>query len=295
MKISPPNYTQTPNDLSESTFERCPHDKKNPYVMISREMAQDKSISPKAKGVLLYILSLPSDWKIYHSQLQDGLGIGEDYLNSSLEELIKAGYVDRSRAKINGIFQPYKYIIREFKKCSPNGENRPGSSGPENPVIYKKDILNKQTDIVCVATPPVAASPPKIETSVVKLMADKTEKTFRLDDFITWCVQENKKYTMEEINAGWQVFIDYRTPLREAFRFLEGTIDNLRKLKKVKQLDGEVKCPKKQKKPEENSTNQDLKKKCKNSSEETSMKDTLVHPFANWKQGLELPPRYRVS
>jgi hypothetical protein len=130
------------NPVNDPIFERCPHDKKNPYVMISREMAQDPSISPKAKGVLLYILSLPNDWKIYHSQLQKGLNVGEECLNSALEELIKEGYADRTREKINGMFQPYRYIIREFKKCSPDRVFRPGSSGPENPVLQSKEAIN---------------------------------------------------------------------------------------------------------------------------------------------------------
>ncbi len=134
---------------NEYYFERCIHDKQNPYVMISRQMAQDKSISPKAKGVLLYLLSLPPDWKIYHSQLQEALGIGEDYLNSAMEELIKTGYAERTRKRVNGIFQPYKYIIREFKKSLPDGISRTGSSGPVNPVLQSKegkntDIQNKQ-------------------------------------------------------------------------------------------------------------------------------------------------------
>lgn len=131
-------------NLKESTFQRSPHDRKNPYVMISREMAQDKSISPKAKGVLLYLLSLPSDWKIYHSQLQDGLGVGEDYINSALEELIISGYADRTRERVKGVFQPYNYTIREFKKSLPNGENRPGSASPENPALHKIDVEIKE-------------------------------------------------------------------------------------------------------------------------------------------------------
>jgi DNA-binding MarR family transcriptional regulator len=115
--------------------------------MISREMAQDKSISPKAKGVLLYLLSLPENWKIYHNQLQDGLGIGEEYLNSALEELIKAGYAERERKRVNGMYQPYSYTIREFKKCLPNRENQPGSSGPEIPVLQSTQDISSNEDI----------------------------------------------------------------------------------------------------------------------------------------------------
>lgn len=146
------------SSLNECTFQRCQHDRKNPYVMISREMAQDKSISPKAKGVLLYLLSLPTDWKIYHSQLQDGLGVGEDYINSSMDELLKSGYAERTRGRVNGQFQAYQYIIREFKKCLPDRENRPGSSGPENPGLQSnEDIHIKKT--TTAAPPPAAAAP----------------------------------------------------------------------------------------------------------------------------------------
>lgn len=147
----------------EPTFERCIHDRKNPYVMISREMAQDKSISPKAKGVLLYLFSLPADWQIYHSQLQKGLGVGEDYVNSAMDELLKNGYAERTRTRINGTYQPYTYKIREFKKCSPNGKtpfgscslqemppqcvlNQTGFTGPGNPGLHKKEeIHTKET------------------------------------------------------------------------------------------------------------------------------------------------------
>ena len=152
---------------TESYFQRCVHDRKNPYVMISREMAQDKSISPKAKGVLLYLLSLPPDWKIYHSQLQDGLGVGEDYVNSAMQELLDQGYAERTRERVNGTFQPYNYIIREFKKCLPNRENRPGSSGPVNPGLQSKEetssLQKKQQQQAAPAPAAVSFSKKKID------------------------------------------------------------------------------------------------------------------------------------
>jgi hypothetical protein len=104
-------------------------------------MFQDRSISPKAKGVLGYLLSLPNDWKVYHKQLMYALNIGEEYLNSAIEELINAGYIRRSRQRVKGVFQPYSYEIAEFKIFLPNGENQPGFSSPENPVLQKKKTL----------------------------------------------------------------------------------------------------------------------------------------------------------
>ena len=131
--------------MSDATFVRSKHDRQNPYLMISREMLQDKSISPKAKGVLCYLLSLPNDWIIYHAQLQQALGVGEDYLNSAMQELITEGYATRTRNKIKGVFQPYQYEFRELKICLPDRVSRAGLAGPENPALlsnieHKKEI-----------------------------------------------------------------------------------------------------------------------------------------------------------
>lgn len=144
---------------SEPLFEMCSFDSENPYCMVLRAMAQDPGISPKAKGVFLYLISMPPNWKIYHSQLRKALDIGEDYLNSAMEELVNQGYAYRTRERVNGSFRPYTYKLSqlkkfspkletgtgdELKKCSPNGVSRPGFPGPGNPVIDSKREENIQ-------------------------------------------------------------------------------------------------------------------------------------------------------
>ena len=141
---------------SQITFRRAKHDKQNPYVMISREMLHDKSISPKAKGVLCYLLSLPNDWKIYHTHLMNALDVGKDYLDSAIDELLASGYATRSRERVKGLFQPYQYEISEFKIFIPEREiplgelnrdemppqdsfNQSGLTAAENPHILKKE------------------------------------------------------------------------------------------------------------------------------------------------------------
>ena len=150
---------------NESYFERCPHDRENPYVMISKALLADTSISPKAKGILCYLLSLPKGWRIFHSHLKKSLSIGDDYINSAMDELIQAGYIDRTRERINGTFQPYKYNVREFKKFPPNGENRAGFPSPGNPVVINteinKELLKEQQQ--AGPLPPVVVSPDRIE------------------------------------------------------------------------------------------------------------------------------------
>lgn len=203
--------------MNQATFQRSLHDKENPYVMISREMAQDRTISPKAKGVLLYLLSLPSDWKVYHSQLEEGLGVGEEYITGAMDELISAGYADRSRERVKGLYQPYNYTIREFKKSLPNRENQPGSTSPVNQELQSKhSISTKET-----TTKTKAASP-----SVV-VFPEKEKKGFKKPAKIYDCLKKSPVpllvEDMEEISA--------RNAEEDVINGLEYTIANQEKIK----------------------------------------------------------------
>lgn len=150
------------NQNKDITIFRSPHDGQNPYVQILRAIFEDREISPKAKGILGYLLSRTDRWDIYHCQLQHALNIGEEYLNSALQELIDAGYARRTRIRIKGQFQPYRYEISESKKFLPNGEipsgdfsqcktppqhgfNQTGKTGPENPAVHNNDLHNNHS------------------------------------------------------------------------------------------------------------------------------------------------------
>lgn len=133
---------------NQPTITRSPHDRLHPFCQISNEMLHDRSISPKAKGILSYLLSLKDDWEIYHSHLMYALNCGETYLNSGLEELISAGYARRERKRNSkGHFTRYAYEISEFKRFLPNAENQPGLSSLDNTVLQRKnenEYLRKQ-------------------------------------------------------------------------------------------------------------------------------------------------------
>lgn len=117
---------------NDCTFVRELHDSEHPFVMINKEMLRDKSISPKAKGILCYLLSLPDKWIVYHHKVCEALDIGKDYLNRALNELEEAGYMMKTRERVNGTFQPYKYKFSEFKKFPPKRENRSGKPALNN-------------------------------------------------------------------------------------------------------------------------------------------------------------------
>ena len=67
------------------------------FTVIYNEVAQHKSMSMEARGLLLFMLSLPDDWDFHKSWLQDQcLGWGRDKLAKILKELEVCGYLIRT-------------------------------------------------------------------------------------------------------------------------------------------------------------------------------------------------------
>lgn len=70
--------------------------KENPYTQILNRTIEDDSISYKARGILCKILSKPSDWEVYISDLQTEHD-REKSVRSGIKELIDARYMQRYR------------------------------------------------------------------------------------------------------------------------------------------------------------------------------------------------------
>lgn len=94
------------------TIQRGKHDKENPYVMISRKMLRDPNISPKSKGVLCFLLSLPDNWKAHPKHVAMSLGVSKDQIYTVLKELISEGYATRTESK--GERGRFGHVLYEF-------------------------------------------------------------------------------------------------------------------------------------------------------------------------------------
>lgn len=97
------------------------------FVTVHKSFIFDNTLSAKAKGILLYFLSRPDDWQIYTSEVVKNMNDGQKSINSGINELIEAGYVERSRKrKVNGDFNGYEYLVYEKPRSireMPFGEN----------------------------------------------------------------------------------------------------------------------------------------------------------------------------
>ena len=104
--------------MNTENIIRVDHSKENPYLQLSRKTIRDVSIDLQAKGLLIYLLDKPNNWRIRPLALAKELNIGKDIVYRILNRLIAAGYIHRNVIKRNheGRFQSGAiYIVFEQK------------------------------------------------------------------------------------------------------------------------------------------------------------------------------------
>jgi len=89
-------------------------DRETPYLMMNKCAIYDNTLSFKAKGILVYLLSRPDDWQIYESEIVKHSIDGLASIRAGIKELIDKGYIVRQRKRNEGgKFQGYLYNVYE--------------------------------------------------------------------------------------------------------------------------------------------------------------------------------------
>jgi len=140
-------------------------------------------------------------------------------------------------------------------------------------------IYNKEDSSVCVNSPPVAVpSPletPKAKAKLINFQGKEFEVS--LEDIFSSCVMQKRDWTKKEIELAWKILSDYNSPIRDWFLFIDGTIKNIRKINKIKELKGQKECKVKQK---------NLNNRSENIKSEHLTRGTPTLPLANWRSRL---------
>ncbi|HLL73578.1 MAG TPA: hypothetical protein VK363_19225 [Pyrinomonadaceae bacterium] len=94
------------------------------YVQVENATAQDKRLSWAARGLLVYLLSLPTDWEIRVSHLINQGDMGRDALRRTLHELQSFGYAsgvgrDSQERSERGRFGPTEIAVYETPALNP--------------------------------------------------------------------------------------------------------------------------------------------------------------------------------
>ena len=110
------------------------------YTVMSNYHLRDKNLSLKAKGLLSQMLSLPEDWDYTLAGLSYINRESKDAIRSAVNELEKAGYVQRRQTTdANGKFSANEYIIHECPVTPAPSLEKPLSENPttDNPSTAK--------------------------------------------------------------------------------------------------------------------------------------------------------------
>lgn len=125
---------------------------KHNYTCVSNEILRRKDLSMQAKGLLVYLLSLPADWEIHKSEVWKHFANGRDAVYRAFEELERKGYIQGKtyRDKL-GRFQ-HQYTVYEEPNIEPDLKYRNGKTdtvfqeviNKYKQNIHKKDFFKKE-------------------------------------------------------------------------------------------------------------------------------------------------------
>jgi hypothetical protein len=127
--------------------------KEKNFTIIDNTPIHDTSISWGAKGLLVYLLSLPNNWKINIEHLKNQAKNGRDSTNGKITELRKAGYIKRDNIihKKEGKFIGYDYVVyetplpieeRDTVTEKPLRVSRNGKTVTEKPKLTSTNTIN---------------------------------------------------------------------------------------------------------------------------------------------------------
>ncbi|UFJ41344.1 helix-turn-helix domain-containing protein [Brevibacillus humidisoli] len=121
--------------------------RENNFVQIDKTPINDKRLSWKAKGLLVYLLSKPDDWTIMIDDLVKHAKDGRDSVRTGLTELEQNGYLLRyQRRKDKGEFGSMEYHVFELPQTEiPFTVRLEGDDSPVNGNTVNGKSLNGNT------------------------------------------------------------------------------------------------------------------------------------------------------
>lgn len=148
------------------------------FTTVNNDYLQDKKLSWKAKGLITYVMSLPSDWTLNLSDLKNRSKDGRDATAAGIRELIQHGYCQRSKLRDNGgLFGGFCYEVSDIKEFDPEQPQT------ENPSMVEPQTENPQTGNPKTVNPETE-NPTLINTNSTKdlikpnTIGKKSEKDF---------------------------------------------------------------------------------------------------------------------
>ena len=114
---------------------------KKKWTTVDNEWVKDPNLTLKAKGLLIYMLSLPDDWGFHMNELANHFDNGIDSIKSTMKELKDKGYVECKHLRDEkGRYMRWDYWIHERPKVNNPKVDNPKVDNP--PLLSTNKITN---------------------------------------------------------------------------------------------------------------------------------------------------------
>lgn len=165
-------------------------DERQPFTTLPNSFIQNTTLSWKARGLFLYLYSLPDDWEFYQKEISKHATDGLDSTRAGLIELEKAGYISKVRiVDHQGHILHYDYLLHVQPKT---GKSNPGvekEAKTENPKLENPKLEN-----------PILENPTVTkETLKQKKHLNKSNNKTKVVDLIFFKNLEGKKPTYKKL------------------------------------------------------------------------------------------------
>ena len=118
------------------------------HIQLKETFIEDKSLSAKAKGILLQMLAKPDDWKFYESAIASEFSDGNRSISSGIKELIEKGYIVRRKMRDGSKFAGYEYDVYDHAYSKENDE----IPKPHSPFMQNAKTENAKTENEALVT-----------------------------------------------------------------------------------------------------------------------------------------------
>lgn len=97
--------------------------RREPFLQVPLHVINDPTVSAQAKGVLIYCLSKPPDWRFNVREIASHFTNGVEAICTAINELIERGYADRRRRRSpKGCFGGFDYAFYAVPARAPSGK-----------------------------------------------------------------------------------------------------------------------------------------------------------------------------
>lgn len=125
-----------------STITRKPIANEQPFTVFANALLNDENLSAEVLGVLVYLLSKPGNWKVMPSQLAKRFGCGRDKIYRIMNDMIVAGYAERTSEREGGSFTEHSFLVSNEKRPLPENPDV-AEPLPGKPTQQKKESTNQ--------------------------------------------------------------------------------------------------------------------------------------------------------